>query len=141
MTPRTIAKLRGALATSVLVAPLAAMAGCRSTQEPSTAYGGGPSVAPTSEISVEDAAIAWAAEACAREKRCGGVGTGTDMPDLATCRARYQALAMERLSGCRSGRIAPAQLDGCTNMVHVSACAVATEGICNLPALCQTTDD
>lgn len=142
MTARTLAKLREALSevTVITVAVLVA-GGCRSTGAPSGAWGGGPSVAPTSEISVQDAALAWANEACAREKRCGGIGMGTDVPDLQTCRSRYQARAMQELAGCRSGRVAPTQLDGCTNMIRTSACAVATPGICNLPAMCATSDD
>lgn len=106
-------------------------AACTTSKTPN-ARGGGPA----SQTTVEEGAMAYAAEACAREKRCGRVGEGKQLSGGEACRSSFEHIAMQGLAVCDSRRVNASLLVDCMESIRASSCDADVQAACGYVEMC-----
>lgn len=108
-------------------------AACATSKGDPNARGGGP---PASQMTVADGAMAYAAEACAREERCGRVGDGKHLSGGEACRSAFEHIAMQGLSVCDTRRVNAALVVECMEQIRASSCDADVKAACGYVEMC-----
>jgi hypothetical protein len=117
---------------AVLIPIVLFAAACTNKQSSPDARGGGPA----QYMPVADGAMAYAAEACAREERCGRVGDDKQLSGGEACRSSFEHIAMQGLSVCDSGRVNASLVVDCMEQIRSSSCDENVKTACRYVEMC-----
>ncbi|MBI2394276.1 MAG: hypothetical protein HYV09_32190 [Deltaproteobacteria bacterium] len=111
---------------------VALTAACATSDRTPTARGGGP----PAQLPVDDAAVEYANEACAREERCDRVGKRKQLSSESSCESSFAHVAMQGLAVCDSRRVTASLLADCLQSIRSSSCGTDVQAACSYVELC-----